>query len=64
MKNPELDLTHEVCHSCGGLLAKNIRAEKEWCINPICIIRNIKFSIPFIVEKELTLITPVIKDVS
>ena len=47
MKNPELDLTREVCHSCSGLLAKNIRTEKEWCINPVCLIYSIPFTIPY-----------------
>ena len=47
MKNPELDLTREMCHACDGPLAKNLRTEKEWCINPICLIRNVILTIPY-----------------
>lgn len=46
-KKIELDLSKEKCHVCGNTMARNIRAEKEWCVNPGCTIRNTKLSIPY-----------------
>ncbi len=48
----ELDLSREMCHACDGPIAKNLRTEKEWCINPACLICNVILSIPYKEEKE------------
>ncbi len=47
MKNPELDLTRKVCHSCESTLDRDIKAQSEKCTNPVCLIYNITFSIPY-----------------
>ena len=52
MKKRELDLTNAFCHVCGEPLIKDIHNQKEKCINPLCSIRNIKFTIPFVKEPE------------
>ncbi len=48
----ELDLSREMCHVCDGPIAKNLRTEKEWCINPACLICNVILSIPYKEKKE------------
>lgn len=54
MNKPKLDLSHDKCHVCHSPLMRNIETQMDKCINPLCLIRNIDFSIPFIVEKNKT----------
>lgn len=50
----ELDLSRKVCHVCGGILTKNSFNEKEWCVNPLCQIYEIKFNIPYKESAKVT----------
>ena len=36
------------CHCCGGSLARNVTEETEWCLNPDCSAREVRFSMPYI----------------
>ena len=50
-----LDLSREVCHSCGHALVKNIHTRTEKCVHYSCLIRNIDFTIPFLKTEEAKL---------
>ena len=42
-----IDLTLPDCHICGRRLMRNMTTEKEFCVNPGCQVRGIKFNIPY-----------------
>lgn len=48
-----LDLSRKVCHVCERLLQKDFVTEKEWCVNPMCQVYDLKFNIPYQTESLL-----------
>ena len=43
----ELDLSRAPnCHVCGQSLQRNSTTALEWCINPRCQVRGLRFNIP------------------
>ena len=52
MKKPELDLSKDTCHVCKNPLIRDMENQTEKCIHFACLIRNINFSIPYVVEKK------------
>ena len=49
------DLSKPLCHVCGKPMMRDTtpNIENEHCVNPICMVRNIKFHIP---HKEIEVI--------
>jgi len=47
MSYEHLDLSRKLCHACEVRLSKKLSAGKEWCTNPFCQVRAIKFNIPY-----------------
>jgi len=47
-----IDLGKPNCHVCGRRLVRNMTTEQEFCVNPSCQVRGIKFNIPYKTEKR------------
>ena len=47
-----LDLSRKNCHCCGQPLTRDYFRQQELCTNSDCDIRNVKFTIPTILEPK------------
>ena len=52
MSKPKLDLSQPNCHVCDNPLIRDMKNLKEKCIHFSCQVRNVNFSIPYVVEKN------------
>ena len=41
------DLSKPDCHVCGERLIRDMTKDKEWCVNPVCQVKGIRFNIPY-----------------
>jgi len=48
MSGQKLDLSKPNCHVCDSRLVRDLNHDKEWCKNPECQVRHIKFNIPYL----------------
>ena len=52
----QLELSQKDCHVCGHPLEKDLKTEKEWCDYKHCVLRGIKFNIPYIATEKVLLL--------